>query len=504
MIAAFLQAIRDAPDDDTPRLVFADWLDEHGDRSAVARAELFRVQCELARWVPELDRRRQLQQREAELLHRHGDEWLGVLPTLCLDYSFGRGLVQLTLSGACFDRGSKLLAGTWVESLRVREADPYLDRIVSHPLLEQVTRLDLDGNGLDDEAVRALCSSPCLRHLACLDLANNRLTDRALDHLANSPHLGRLTALDVRNNRLTAAGVAALLDSSLGGRLRRLEVHGNDLGASVLLALERRYPQPRVVNSAGMTLTLIPAGTFLMGTPDAEVNRFPDERPLHAVTLTRPFYLGVYPVTQRQYLAVMGGSNPSTFDPGNGGSLDHPVDNVTWASAWRFCRWLNARPEERKLGHVYRLPTEAEWEHACRAGTRTPFWFGESISSWQANFDSRSPYGGPEEATYRGSTSRVGLFDANPFGLYDVHGNVWEWCQDWYASSYAEGGKNPQGPVRGDHKVMRGGSWDSTGLGCRSGHRGMSVYPSRASTNGLRVAMTIEGTRRRVGSKKGR
>jgi formylglycine-generating enzyme required for sulfatase activity len=289
----------------------------------------------------------------------------------------------------------------------------------------------------------------------------------------------------------------------LAARLRRLELHGNDLDALTAQAVAGHCPAPpapgglprRLVNSAGIPLALIPAGTTLVGTPPDEVNRYEDEGPQHPATITRPFYLGIFPVTQRQYLDVMG-TNPSSFNPAHGGGLDHPVDTVSWEDAGEFCRRLTARPEEQQSGRVYRLPTEAEWEHACRAGTLTPFWFGEAISARQANFDSTAPYGRPAEDLYRERTIVVGAFAPNPFGLYDVHGNVWEWCADWYSATYSQASAavDPPGPDQdmGQSKVMRGGSWFSTGRGCRSGHRGLSVPRERNHTNGFRVAMTAD------------
>src|SRR5262249_27966477 len=128
-----------------------------------------------------------------------------------------------------------------------------------------------------------------------------------------------------------------------------------------------RWEGRRFTNSLGMDLTLIPAGTFLMGSPESEAQRYTDEGPQHEGTVTRPLSLGVYAVTQRQYETVMG-NNPSHFGPGNGGAFNHPVESVSWQEAVEFCRRLSDLPEERAKGRTYRLPTEAEWEHACRAG----------------------------------------------------------------------------------------------------------------------------------------
>ncbi len=177
-------------------------------------------------------------------------------------------------------------------------------------------------------------------------------------------------------------------------------------------------PQKQIVNSIGMKLALIPAGTFLMGSPDSELGRCPDEGPQHEVTISRPFYLSIHPVTQREYQTVMG-VNPACFmanlfkrNPG------HPVEQVSWDEAVDFCQRLSSLAAEKHAGRVYRLPTEAEWEYACRAGTTTPFHFGTSLFSIQANIDYN-----------RNRTTKVGSYPPNAWGLYDMHGNVWEWCR---------------------------------------------------------------------------
>src|SRR5262249_31519653 len=158
-----------------------------------------------------------------------------------------------------------------------------------------------------------------------------------------------------------------------------------------------------------------PAGTFLMGSPDVEAHRYEDEGPLRAVTLSKPFFLSVYPVTQAAFRAVMG-LTPSAVP----NQWDHPVDSVSWEDAVEFCRRLSETEGERQAGRWYRLPTEAEWEYACRAGAETPFWWGESASSHQANFDGAHPYGGAEAGPSLGRTCPVGSYEANPFGLYDL------------------------------------------------------------------------------------
>ncbi len=214
-----------------------------------------------------------------------------------------------------------------------------------------------------------------------------------------------------------------------------------------------------------MKLVLIPAGEFMMGGDEkpeqvaqkcngmgATAEWFQDEQPQHRVKITKPFYMGVYLVTQAQYEAVMG-VNPSHFE----GDLN-PVECVSWNDAVEFCKKLSAKTRQ-----TVQLPTEAEWEYACRAGTTTSFNTGETISTDQANYDGNFTYGAGRKGERRENTVVVGNFAPNAFGLYDMHGNVWEWCQDWYDGN-AQYYKNsptddPPGPEKGVTRVLRGGSW---------------------------------------------
>src|SRR5581483_3890845 len=147
---------------------------------------------------------------------------------------------------------------------------------------------------------------------------------------------------------------------------------------------------------------------------------------------------------------------------------DHPVVCVSWNDAAAFCAWLT-----RAAGRVYRLPTEAEWEYACRAGTTTPFHFGESLGPAEANIDGAQPYGGAPPGPSRGGTTRVGSYPANGFGLHDMHGNVYEWCGDWYDPGYyaVSDGRDPRGPASGSERCVRGGAWNTAAVRCRSGCR---------------------------------
>ena len=195
-----------------------------------------------------------------------------------------------------------------------------------------------------------------------------------------------------------------------------------------------------ITNSIGMKLVLVPKGTFMMGSPESEEGRQKDETQ-HEVTISKDYYLGVYEVTQAQYEKVMG-KNPSYFQGAKVGNenADLPVENVSWDDTVEFCKKLSDLPEETKAGRLYRLPTEAEWEYACRAGSKTIYSFDdeEGLLHEYGWFDRNSS----------DRTHTVGLLEPNAWGLYDVHGNVWEWCSDRYGD-YPKGAvSDPSGPKR--------------------------------------------------------
>ena len=234
---------------------------------------------------------------------------------------------------------------------------------------------------------------------------------------------------------------------------------------------------PIRASGIGMDLALIPAGAFRMGSPVRESRRMADEQ-LHPVRITRAFWMGVHAVTQAQFQAVTG-SNPSHFVP----DLDEadtsrfPVESVTWEQADQFCRALTRRERVEAGGWEYRLPTEAEWEYACRAwtSTRWPFHFGKRIDDTLANFDSRRLYPKHYDPARPivGHPVEVGRYRPNAFGLYDMHGNVDEWCSDWFASTYYEESPpdDPTGPEGSESKCYRGGAWSGHGEDCRAAVR---------------------------------
>jgi formylglycine-generating enzyme required for sulfatase activity len=219
-----------------------------------------------------------------------------------------------------------------------------------------------------------------------------------------------------------------------------------------------------------MEFVLIDAGTFQMGAADG----WELERLVHSVCISLPFYLGKYPVTQAQWATVMG-NNPSAFK----GHPDWPVESVSWEHVQGFIQKLNARGNDE----YYRLPTEAEWEYACRAGSTTVYCFGDDSSQLG------------EYAWYRenagGQPHPVGLLKPNAWGLYDMHGNVWEWVQDWYGPYVAEAVPNPPGASSGVDRVNRGGSWVFDDRFCRSAARGHVTPDHCAYDLGFRLLKTV-------------
>jgi len=245
--------------------------------------------------------------------------------------------------------------------------------------------------------------------------------------------------------------------------------------------LQAQSPK-EITNSIGMKLVLIPKGTFMMGSPETEKGRQENETQ-HEVTISKDYYLGVHEVTQAQYETVMG-KNPSHFQGAIVGNenADLPVENVSWDDAVEFCKKLSDLPEEKKAGRVYRLPTEAQWENACRAGSKTAYLFDDE--------EGLLPEYGWFNRNSSNRTHTVGLLEPNAWGLYDMHGNVWEWCSDWYVE-YPQGAvRNPTGPKVGSDRVCRGGSWNGVASYCRSALRYWYVPSFRNNYLGFRLALS--------------
>ena len=242
----------------------------------------------------------------------------------------------------------------------------------------------------------------------------------------------------------------------------------------------------KLKNSIGMEFASIPAGKFLMGSPATEKERNLNETQ-HEVTLTQGFLMGVHEVTQAQYGQVMG-KNPSQF---KGNTL--PVETVSYKDALAFCKKLSDLPAEKAAGRKYRLPTEAEWEYACRAGTSTPFNFGNELNGTQANCDGTIPYGTTQKGPFLGKTSPVGSYPPNAWGLHDMHGNVWEWCADRYGD-YPKGPiTDPLGSEGGSVCVIRGGGWGNVAADCRSASRDWIGPSIRYGRRGFRLALSSSG-----------
>jgi formylglycine-generating enzyme required for sulfatase activity len=242
----------------------------------------------------------------------------------------------------------------------------------------------------------------------------------------------------------------------------------------------------------------IPNGTFVMGSPVTEAGRGPNNETQHTVTLTNGFFMSTFLVTQSAYLSLVH-TNPSYFNTNNAFTLDlnRPVEQVTWADATNYCHLLTV--QERAAGRIfpnwlYRLPTEAEWEYACRAGATTQFYLGTNLLSGMANFDGRYEYHGTgtvfnASGTVLNRTVAVGGYSANSFGLYDMAGNVWEWVNDWYDVYAATSVTNPIGPATGTQRVFRGGALNATGALCRSANRNKVDPATAVNTIGFRVVL---------------
>jgi formylglycine-generating enzyme required for sulfatase activity len=258
-------------------------------------------------------------------------------------------------------------------------------------------------------------------------------------------------------------------DSKPGGR-------SDDLGFRLAFTPEQIEADAQM-EEVQMEFVLIPAGEFMMGSPDGDKNAYGDEKPRHKVTISQPFYLGKYEVTQAQWEVVMG-NNPSRFKGWN-----NPVEWVTWDEIQEFIKKLN----QKAGGNKYRLPTEAEWEYAARAGTTSRYSFGDEAGALgrYAWYDSNSG----------DTTHPVGQKEPNGWGLYDMHGNVFERVQDWYSEKYYSGSPatDPQGPSSGTGRVFRSGSWDADARFCRSAFRIYEDYPpdyDQRNNLGFRLAFS--------------
>ncbi|MEH2248673.1 SUMF1/EgtB/PvdO family nonheme iron enzyme [Nostoc sp.] len=240
-------------------------------------------------------------------------------------------------------------------------------------------------------------------------------------------------------------------------------------------------------NGVVLEMVAIPGDQFLMGSPENEPQRNSNESPQHTVTI-QPFFMGKFPVTQSQWAIVAAlkkvnidlDTEPSTLKGAN-----RPVERVSWNDAIEFCARLS-----NNTGKTYRLPSEAEWEYACRAGTTTPFYFGETITTDLANYDGNHTYGAGAKGEFCEQTTDVGKFSPNPFGLFDMHGNIWEWCQDAWHENYNKAPTDGSPWMsKNNDRLLRGGSWLDNPGGCRSADRYCNERFDRFTRVGFRVVV---------------
>jgi len=277
--------------------------------------------------------------------------------------------------------------------------------------------------------------------------------------------------------------------SGTGNRVNTVATYGRFRRFNVIAEEDVRVPLRTMTDAqSGITLVELPAGRFTMGSTTSELGRNADET-LHDVEIARPFFIGRYEVTQQEWRTVMG-SAPSHFATCGPRC---PVENVTFADVQQFIAKLNervaaGRSNDRPLR--YRLPTEAEWEYACRAGTTGPFSTGENVTTDQANYNGRFPYSSFATGEFRQRPTTVGSFPSNRWGLSDMHGNVWEWTADWYGAYAEDGAANidPRGPDSGDTRVIRGGSWYFDANSARCGLRYTHAPQDRGFSLGFRLA----------------
>lgn len=315
----------------------------------------------------------------------------------------------------------------------------------------------------------------------------------------------------------TSTSRSVVIEGSAGLRLVAIPNAKTQAMENVSPNGNRRVPT-ELQNSVGMEFVLLSAGQFQMGAPENERSAGREERPQHVVEISQPFYMGRFEVSQAIYARVMDkkkvqreGSwrfatkEPSAFsrDGHSSASIrslanedvgNLPVESISWQEANEFCQELNKLISEKNKNRTYRLPTEAEWEYACRAGTETAFSFGNSLNGADANVDGTSPYGVSANGPFQQRTEVVGRSGpANAFGLFDMHGNVWEWCQDFYSEEYydKDSKTDPMGPASGGGHVLRGGAWNSRPEEARSASRRGGNLDLAGPFYGFRVVLEV-------------
>jgi formylglycine-generating enzyme required for sulfatase activity len=323
--------------------------------------------------------------------------------------------------------------------------------------------------------------------------------------------------------------VSELYYSLSSGAVAREPAAGSSGAASLPVRNAGVNPPSAAIPSPAMAL--IPAGTFTMGSPEMELDRDSFREPRRQIQMSA-FYMGAKELSVGEFRSFVEDTGYVTTAESDGGAFDYddatggwifragvnwrnpnyrqsddyPVVCVSWFDAVQYCNWLSAKeglkPAYTISGQTvnwdrsadgYRLPTEAEWEYACRAGTTTPFFTGERISTGQANYNGNFPYNYGNRGLFRKASVQTGSFPPNAWGLYDMHGNVWEWCWDYYGLPNTAPATDPAGPASGAHRINRGGGWASSAKLMRSAARS-SDFPETAGNNmGFRVAKNIKG-----------
>ncbi len=379
------------------------------------------------------------------------------------------------MASQCFSIGVRIVRNSWPVELSKPNIDPEING-------HNVTRVSYQGPALEESFEQTGPKSWMSEEVAYTEVKRNEWHV----HLKQADPVDVRVQIDLFQMKIHFRGQAPKEVLPILSASKQLSAAAEAAIKQARLS-SAESPEAKadsgITNSMGMKLVPIAQGIFQMGSGVKEEGAWHAE-PRHEVTLTRDYYLGAFEVTQAQYLKVMG-NNPSYFqgDQVNGvDSSSHPVDQVSWDDAVEFCKRLSELPEERAAGRVYRLPTEAEWEYACRSGSSAPFGFGGlELADDYGWFSSNS----------KGTSHPVGKKEMNAWGLYDMHGNVMEWCSDW-AGDYPEGAvSDPTGPKKGDLRMKRGGDWMRPAESGKSGCR-MNGFPPDTRSNyvGFRVALS--------------
>jgi len=374
----------------------------------------------------------------------------------------------------------------WSEELQRHGFSTSSAKLLSSCVATRADKRPANANVLHEMLLKESVAVSATYPISVTDDGSRILSVKSQSPSSQSAVTSRGKQVDHAAAAVAAASLLGNTGGALGGRFSAKATGlSSTSGSSILSSISQERAadgMPKLIrNSLGITFAHIPAGSFDMGATEDEVGKKPHETPRHTVRLCRAIYISIFAVTQGQYEKLVG-RNPAFFHKGNGGGGDLPVESVSWYDAERFCTKLSKSNDEQLAERIYRLPTEAEWEYACRAGVNTTFTFGEKLGEKDAHF---------KHSVAQTKTHAVGRFPANAFGLHDVHGNVFEWVSDWHHDYYYfdTPGTDPTGPVGGDMKVIRGGSWVDASVDCRSAAR-KAQHPDRpTNTIGFRVVL---------------